>query len=139
MSLFHFTRQEQIAILFLSGGLLVGAIVTLVKHYRPGFAPELILEQRIDSLSTDTVPLPNILPPAAPAESLGFPVSGRLDINRATLEELVNLPGIGPRMAERIIAYRTTHGRFRTPNDLKGVHGIGDKTLDRLKPLLDFD
>ncbi len=136
MSLFSFTRQEQIAILFLSGGLLVGTVVTLVKHHHPELAPQLIREERIDSVSSDTVRATELPVPAVPAENLSL---GLLKINQATIEELIDLPGIGPKMAERIIAYRTEHGRFQTLHDLKGVKGIGDKTLERLNPLITFD
>jgi competence protein ComEA len=59
-----------------------------------------------------------------------------LDLNRATAKELESLPGIGAVLAERVIAYRKSVGRFRTVEDLREVAGIGAKKFDRLKPLV---
>lgn len=56
----------------------------------------------------------------------------RLDVNRATAEELQSLPGIGPALSARIVEWRTTNGPFRTPNDLEKVPGIGPKMLERI-------
>ena len=62
----------------------------------------------------------------------GVPV----DVNRATAEELRALPGIGPVVAERIIALREERGGIRNLDELIDVRGVGDATLARLKPLL---
>jgi competence protein ComEA len=59
-----------------------------------------------------------------------------VDLNRATTQELESLPGIGAVLAERVIAYRESVGRFRTVEDLRKVAGIGSKKFDRLKPLV---
>ncbi len=56
---------------------------------------------------------------------------GRIAINRATAAELERLPGVGPALAGRIVAYREAHGPFRSPQDLLAVSGIGEKTLAR--------
>ncbi|WP_391560233.1 helix-hairpin-helix domain-containing protein [Robertmurraya sp.] len=57
---------------------------------------------------------------------------GKININKATSDELQNLPGIGPSKAEAIIAYREDSGLFQTIDDLKLVTGIGDKTFEKL-------
>ncbi|MEK0312927.1 ComEA family DNA-binding protein [Cohnella sp. 56] len=62
--------------------------------------------------------------------------SGLLDINTATAAELDELPGIGAAKAAAIIAYREAHGRFGSAEELKRVKGIGDKLLDKLRPLV---
>ena len=62
--------------------------------------------------------------------------TSRLDINRATMEELQHLPGIGEVLARRVIERRTAHGPFRTVDELRNVTGIGDKRLERLRPLV---
>ncbi len=52
-----------------------------------------------------------------------------IDINRAGLDELETLPGIGPALAARIIAYRNEHGPFQSVEALKNVSGIGPQTV----------
>jgi competence protein ComEA len=59
-----------------------------------------------------------------------------LDINIATLEELIALPGIGPSTAQKIIDYRTENGPFSTVDDLDKVSGIGPSTLDLIRALV---
>lgn len=58
-----------------------------------------------------------------------------VDINHATKEELTQLPGIGPTIADRIILYRQDHGPFESVGQLTLVRGIGKKKLERLAPL----
>ena len=72
--------------------------------------------------------------PADTAAQNAYGADGRLDLNRASAEELEGLPGIGPRTAERIVADRLKRGRFRSVKDLGRVKGIGPKTLARLAP-----
>jgi competence protein ComEA len=64
---------------------------------------------------------------------------GKLDLNRATAEELQHLPGIGPVLAQRVIDQRTTHGAFHTVDGLRNVKGIGKKRMDQLRPLVVVD
>jgi competence protein ComEA len=58
----------------------------------------------------------------------------RIDLNRASCGELMQVPGIGPQLAERIVAERDARGRFARVEDLRNVHGIGDATLNRVRP-----
>ncbi len=60
-------------------------------------------------------------------------VSGLVNINTASAEELDSLPGIGPVLAERILAYREQIGTFTSLEQLKEVSGIGDKTFEDFK------
>jgi competence protein ComEA len=57
-----------------------------------------------------------------------------VNVNTASLEELDTLPGIGPVIGERIIAYRDEHGPFKTVEELTEVEGISDRLLERLRP-----
>ena len=59
--------------------------------------------------------------------------TGKISINKATYEELITLPGIGPKTAEKIIEYRNTYGSFWSLEDIKKVKGIGDKKYAKLK------
>ncbi|ANB61945.1 helix-hairpin-helix domain-containing protein [Anoxybacteroides amylolyticum] len=57
----------------------------------------------------------------------------QIDINRATVEEIQKIQGIGPTKAAAIIAYRQEHGPFRKVEDLLNVSGIGEKSLEKMK------
>lgn len=57
----------------------------------------------------------------------------RVNINTADSAELQTLTGIGPATAQKIIDYRQENGRFSSPEDIKNVSGIGDKTFEKFK------
>ena len=57
---------------------------------------------------------------------------GKLDINKATAQELMMLPGIGEVIAQRIVAYRETNGPFQALEDLLNVEDIGPTRLERI-------
>ena len=59
-----------------------------------------------------------------------------LDLNRATLADLMRLPGVGPMLARRILETRETAGRFGAVDDLVGVRGLGPVRLERLRPFV---
>ena len=61
-------------------------------------------------------------------------VARQVDLNQATLSDLEALPGIGPKLAQRVIEHRDERGPFRTVDDLRQVRGIGRKKFDRLRP-----
>jgi competence protein ComEA len=60
----------------------------------------------------------------------------RIDLNKATKSELMQIPDIGPQLAERIVLDREERGQFKSVDDLNRVHGIGDKTLNKIRPWL---
>jgi comEA protein len=62
--------------------------------------------------------------------------TGVVNINTATAEQIAYLPGVGPKTAERIVAFREEKGGFKKPTDLMQVKGIGDKTFERLSPYI---
>lgn len=61
---------------------------------------------------------------------------GTLDLNAATAADLEELPGVGPVLAERILAWRDSDGPFTEVGQLREVSGIGEKTFQRLAPLV---
>jgi competence protein ComEA len=61
------------------------------------------------------------------------PIRSRLDLNRASAGELEALPGIGTVLAQRVIAFRESVGRFQKIENLRAVKGIGAKKFERLK------
>lgn len=58
---------------------------------------------------------------------------GAININRANAAQLETLYGIGPSKAKEIIAYRKTHGSFKTVDEIVNVKGIGPKTLAKMR------
>jgi len=60
----------------------------------------------------------------------------KVNLNTATQAQLEALPGVGPTFAQSIIAERQRRGGFKSVNDLRSVHGIGDKRFAQLAPLL---
>ena len=54
----------------------------------------------------------------------------KVNINTATLEELMTLDGIGQTVAERILSFREKNGPFQKPEDLMMVKGVGDKIFE---------
>ena len=72
---------------------------------------------------------------AAPALAAGDAgISGVVNINTATSEELQLLPGIGEVRAREVISLRKRHGGFKSVDELGQVKGIGDAALERLRP-----
>ncbi len=63
----------------------------------------------------------------------------RIDLNKAERHELLQLPGVGPAMADGILAYRDARGPFQRVEELRSVRGIGATTLEKLKPWLTLD
>lgn len=73
-----------------------------------------------------------------PAPRHGKSVSGKLNLNTATAEQLVLLPGVGPSKADRVVAFRAKYGPFKRVADLRRVKGFGYRSLKKLEPYLDI-
>jgi competence protein ComEA len=59
--------------------------------------------------------------------------TGKINLNKATVEELSQLKGIGMKYAERIVQYRDKNGPFKNVEDILNVQGIGPRTLEKNK------
>lgn len=132
-----FTRSEQRAILFLLSTFGVGTVVWLYRQNQP--LPEVnpaemaTFEEFVHGLQSDsTIALLHTNASQLAQNERSTPV----DLNAATYNDLLQLPGIGPVMAKRIIAFREANGAFRRLQDLRQVKGIGAKTYEKLAPLL---
>jgi comEA protein len=60
----------------------------------------------------------------------------KININKASISELTRLPGVGPRIAERIYEYRKQVGKFKSVEELLNVKGIGLKKLEKMRPYI---
>ena len=73
---------------------------------------------------------------APPAAAPGVASDGRIDLNTADVAALDTLPRIGPAMAQRIVDWRAANGPLSSVDDLLAVSGIGQKTVEALRPLV---
>ena len=83
--------------------------------------------------------LVGVPPPAGSPQTTaaaGSMPTGPLDLNTATLDQLEELPGVGPVLAQRILDYRLKQGRFASVDELRQVSGIGDQRFAELKDLV---
>ena len=62
--------------------------------------------------------------------------AGKINLNTATADQLTAVPGIGEKLAARIVEHRRVHGRFHHVDELLLVPGIGPRLLERLRPWL---
>jgi competence protein ComEA len=130
---FAFTKNEQKVFLFLSIVFLAGVAVKAYKSYIVPQTPvkfdysvsDSIFSALSRSLSNDSVAVEN-----APVK--------KIDLNTATKTELMELPGIGEAMAERIMLYREENKSIKKIDELKKVKGIGEKKFEKLKPYIEI-
>ena len=111
------------------------------KYTIEGFAEPESIEQPVN----DTSPIAQAVSDTAAPPIQAVPVAEitaiqiedkRVNLNTATLEELDELPGVGPSTAKNIIAYREAHGGFAAPEEIMNVKRIGEKTYMKLKELI---
>jgi competence protein ComEA len=155
-SWFQFTRREQAVVLCLLALVVAGMGVRVYRSFGSAVQTDFneqafraaveklrvvqdsLAVARADSLRQDPEMAPST--ETAAVQPLRHEpkkiVSGPLDINTASAADLAQLPRIGPRMAERIVAYRQERGAFTAVDDLRNVKGIGEKTFEKLRPLV---
>lgn len=112
-----------------AGGTRPGADVSAVNLARPVVDGEQVRVPR-----TGEVLAPVQGPVQAPAPASGGTSSGApVSLNAADAAALDALPGVGPVLAQRILDWRTEHGRFTSVDELGEVSGIGDKLMAQLR------
>jgi competence protein ComEA len=79
-----------------------------------------------------------VQPSAAKPELRALRDGQRLDVNRASADELTLIPGIGPKLAQRIVDERGQRGGFTNLAELRGVRGLGPKIWLRVEPFVEL-
>ena len=120
-----FNRREQQALLSLSATLLVGSLLAVGDWFRP-------------AIMEDFSVIPRAVTPPSPLE-IAERRQGPILLNSATAAELVELPSVGPKTAQSIVAFRRENGSFERLEQLLEIRGIGLRTLEKLRPLLKIE
>lgn len=141
-----FTRREAIALVTLSLTLLAGMSIKLLtsRSLEPSVTiphfdyriPDSIYTALGEQYRNRSVPEAPASPQStqAPNTSSTKNVRTVINLNTATRQQLIMLPGIGPAFADRILEYRTHKGSFTSVDELVNIKGIGKKKLEQLRP-----
>lgn len=116
-----------------AGGFAANAdlsTVNLARRLRDG---EAIAFQEIPVVPVTT---PDDSPRTTGAKDSEGESAGPINVNRATVDELIALPGIGEVTAQRIVDFREEHGPYRSIDDLVHVQGISTNTIENLRDLV---
>jgi len=113
--MFPLTSYERKAVIFILGVLLAGAVLHYALRVRS--INKFFYKDMLVSVESSPAPV-------------------KVKLNTASVEELCKLKGIGPALAERIVAYRIEHGPFSSADELTKVRGIGVKKLRQIKDVL---
>lgn len=130
------TKPEKAAILIAAGlilfvaGFFTGRTTAVPELRLVSEAPAPTLQQSVPSVEPAS---PGVQEEIGSAEEIEFP----LNLNAATKEQLEALPGIGEALAQRILDYRQSVGGFSDKEELKNVSGIGEKTYEEIKALVE--
>ncbi|MBO4207333.1 helix-hairpin-helix domain-containing protein [Micromonospora echinofusca] len=119
-----------------AGGALPGVDVALLNLARKVSDGELILVGVTAPPGAAPAGGSGAVPGAPGGPADGLPAGGKVNLNTATLAQLDTLPGVGPVLAQRILAHRDQHGGFRAVSDLRQVDGIGESRYEQLKDLV---
>lgn len=142
-----FSRREAAVVILLACAVLIGGIM---KYWRDYSTPVTILMPADRSLAPESggedeaANREAFLPSAVQSREASdserpLPAGAKIDVNRASWEDLMRLPGIGPILAQRIIEYRRQNGPFMTEEDLLNVSGIGSNRYDAVREFIVVD
>jgi competence protein ComEA len=131
-----------------AGGALADADpnhLNLAAHLQDG--EQVKIPTKAESTATAQIALPShdLLQQSSTAVSDESTSSNRkalptqpINVNTASATELESLPGVGPALATRIVAYRNQHGRLQSLRDLDAVKGFGPRKLQKIQPYVTF-
>lgn len=117
-----------------AGGLSSDADTTRLNLARPVQDGERVWVPRAGEEVPGVLPVEGGAASGGGAGRPGGTESAPVDLNAADLAALDEVPGIGPVTAERILAWREQHGRFTAVEELLEVSGIGERTLEEIRP-----
>ena len=124
------TGTERKVILFLSGTFLLGAGIRLFQETFPA-------DPHFDYAASDsTFAVLSEKPVDETAAEDDSASTVVVNINTASKQELMTLPGVGEVMAERILTYRASGNGFKSVEELGKVKGIGKRRLEQLTPMI---
>ena len=131
--LYELSENERILdAIQLAGGYTEEANTNAINHAQK-VEDEMVIY--VPKIGEEVTELTEVLTVTASSDSQNN--NGKINLNKASADELTSLPGIGPQKAQAIIAYRDENGRFRSIEELKNVSGIGEKTFEKLKELIE--
>ena len=137
-----FTQKERFVFQFLIISVAIGLCVGTIRktYFKPDFSEKIeneIAEFKSLSIDIDKSKLNYTQENLSKSNDIKPKISVKsLDVKTASKNDLMTLPKIVPVTAERIIQYRDDFGPFKSNEDLLKIKGIGQKTLDQLKPFI---
>ncbi|MBD3218511.1 MAG: hypothetical protein GF310_09570 [candidate division Zixibacteria bacterium] len=127
-----FSKGDIWAILFLLACILIGGAIMIYQKSNRNKPPELIIE----TVSSSNRPL---MPTKAPLRTASASQMPSINLNTAPADSFELLDGIGPVYAERIVEYRSNNGSFRSLEELLEVKGIGPVVFENIKNYLTLE
>lgn len=115
---FDFSSLQIRLLVFLVGLLLIGSVLEFVRSYATVEKDEFKFSVQFGDGDLTYAPV------------------FKVDLNISPADSLELIPGIGPVLASRIVAYRDSAGRFEKPEDILAVQGIGVVTYEKIKPYI---
>jgi len=121
--MFNLTKSERLVLLFLIISCFVGLSINLIRANRER-VNLCVAESRLTKDEKDFDCL--------------IKAAKKVNINQATIEQFISLPGIGPSLAERILSFRHSQGHFKSIEEITKVTGIGPKKFKAIKEFLEI-